>query len=119
MATTIPATEVYRQKVSAAAASGGSLPAASTIAFGIGTTAPGPADTALETEVHRQDLGSAYADGTVLTCSGKLQGSDSGDNQITEVGVFDAAGDLMGRRVFQPKELEPESSLEFTLNFQY
>jgi hypothetical protein len=119
MATTIPATYAYREKVAAAAAAGGSLPAAAEIAFGTGTTAPSPGDTSLENEVHRQSLGSASADGTILTCTGKLQGDDSGDNEITEVGVFDSEGDLMGRRVFNPKQLEPESSLEFTLNFQY
>lgn len=119
MATTIPATTVYREKVAAAAATGGQLPAAQDIAFGVGTTDPSPGDTALESEVHRQNLGSATPDGTILTCTGKLQGSDSGENEITEVGIFDAEGDLMGRRVFRPKELEPESSLEFTINFQY
>ena len=119
MADTIMATKAYRTKVAAAAASGGSLPAAGTIAFGTGQTPSAPDDTALENEIHRQALGSASADGTLLTCTGVLQGADSGDNQITEVGIFDADGGLMGRRVFRPKELEVESSLEFTLEFQY
>ncbi|MFW5988627.1 MAG: phage tail protein [Desulfosudaceae bacterium] len=119
MATTIPATNVYREKVAAAVAVGGSLPAAEKIAWGTGESSPSPDDTALENEVHRQDLDSVSADDTILTCTGVLQGADSGDNQITEVGVFDAEGDLMGRRVFNPKQLESESSLEFTINFQY
>lgn len=119
MATTIPATYVYRNKVAAAAAAGGQIPAAAEIAWGTGKTSPSPDDIALEVEVQRQAMGSVSADGTILTCAGVLQGADSGDNKITEVGIFDADGDLMGRRVFNPKQLEPESSLEFTINLQY
>lgn len=119
MADTIMATKAYRTKVAAAAASGGTLPAAQKIAFGTGTSSSAPDDTELESEVHRQDLEDASADETLLICSGTLDGEDSGDNKITEVGVFDADGDLMGRRVFKPKELEKESSLKFTLEFQY
>lgn len=118
MATTIPATDVYRSKVAAAVASGGSLPAASEIAFGTGTTGSSPDDTSLESEVHRNALETASASGTVLTCKGTLTGEESGE-EITEVGVFDADGDLMGRRSFKPKTLESESSLEFTLDFQF
>jgi len=118
MPATIPATDVYRAKVSAAAAAGGSLPSAAVIAFGTGTTPPSPEDTALDAEVYRKDLDSASAAGSVLTCIGTIDGSESTD-AITEVGVFDADGDLMGRRTFAPKTLEAESSLRFTLNFQF
>ena len=119
MATTILATEAYRSKVAAAAATGGSLPKAAEIAFGTGTTPPSTEDIGLESEVHRQVLDSAEADGMMLICKGVLQGEDSGDSRITETGVFAEDGTLMGRRVFKPKELEPESDLEFTLEFQY
>jgi len=118
MATTIPATDVYREKVAAAAASGGSLPAASEIAFGTGTSGSSPDDISLESEVHRNSLEEAAASGTVLTCTGTLTGEES-EEEITEVGIFDVDGDLMGRRSFKPKRLEKESSLEFTLDFQF
>lgn len=118
MTTTIPATEVYRKKVAAAAAAGGALPAASEIAFGTGTAPPSPDDTALESEVHRNSLETASASDMILTCAGTLTGQESGA-EITEVGIFDADGDLMGRRAFKPKTLEEESSLEFTINFQF
>lgn len=118
MATTIPATNAYREKVAAAAASGGSLPAASEIAFGTGTAGSSPDDTSLESEVHRNSLESASASDTVLSCTGTLTGEESGE-AISEVGIFDADGDLMGRRAFKPKQLESESSLEFTLDFQF
>jgi hypothetical protein len=118
MATTIPATSTYRAKVAAAAAVGGTLPAATTIAFGTGVTAPGPDDTTMETMVHSKPLEVVTADVTVLTCQGTLTGTES-TAAITEVGIFDADGGLMGRRTFKPKELEAESSLEFTLDFQF
>lgn len=118
MAVTIPATNVYRAKVSAAAAVGGYLPAAVKIAFGTGTAGASPDDTGMASEVYRKDLDATSSTGTMLTCRGELSGSESGE-AITEVGVFDADGDLMGRRSFGPKELEVESSLEFTLDFQF
>jgi hypothetical protein len=118
MTTTIPATNVYRGKVAQAAAAGGPLPAAAQIAFGTGTTLPDVDDTALESEVFRNDLETASATDTVLTCGGSLSGADSGA-PITEVGIFDDDGDLMGRRTFLPKTLETESTLLFTLNFQF
>lgn len=116
---TVLATYAYRQKVRAAAASGGCLPEPAEIAFGTGDTPGSPDDLALESEVHRQPLDSVESDGVLLTCKGELSGADSGDNQITEAGVFDSEGTLMGRRAFKPKELEPISSLEFSLVFQY
>lgn len=118
MAVTIPATNAYRTKVAAAAAAGSALPAASKIAFGTGTSGSAPDDTSLEAEVHRKDLDSVTAAGTILTCSGELLGTESAA-QITEVGILDADDDLMGRRSFLPKQLEAESSLEFTLDFQF
>jgi phage-related tail fiber protein len=118
MAITIPATNVYRAKVAAAAAAGSALPAATEIAFGTGTSGSDPEDTGLEAEVFRKGLDSVSAADQILTCTGELSGSESGQ-QITEVGIFDADGDLMGRRSFLPKQLEAESSLEFTLNFQF
>lgn len=118
MAVTIPATNVYRSKVAAAAAAGSALPAADKIAFGSGTGGSSPDDTALESEEYRKDLGSASAADQILTCVGEISGAESGA-EITEVGVFDSDGDLMGRRSFLPKQLEAESSLEFTLEFQF
>jgi hypothetical protein len=118
MAVTIPATDVYRSKVAAAAAAGSALPAASKIVFGTGTSDSSPDDTVLDAEVFRKDLDSASAAGPVLTCVGQLSGTESGA-AITEVGILDEDNDLMGRRSFLPKQLEAESSLEFTLDFQF
>lgn len=113
-----PATNIYRNKVAQAAAQGGTLPYPEKIAFGTGGAEPSPDDESLDNEVLRKDLDSADADGTVLHCTGSFSGEDT-EEPITEVGIFDSDGDLMGRRTFAVKQLEPEASLEYTLDFQF
>lgn len=115
---TIPATNAYRKKVAQAAALGGYLPGCAYIAFGRGTTPPSVDDTGLQIEVYRTAPDSVSVDGTVLTVTGTLLGTQS-TAPITEVGIIADDGTLMGRRTFGPKTLETESSLEFTLHFQY
>jgi hypothetical protein len=75
-------------------------------------------DTGLQIEVYRTPPVSTSVDGTVLTVTGTLLGEHS-TAPITEVGIIAADGTLMGRRTFSAKTLEAESSLEFTLHFQY
>jgi hypothetical protein len=54
-----------------------------------------------------------------MTVRGVVSGEDVGENAVREVGVFAADGTLMGRRVVAPKELEPETEIEFELVFEY
>lgn len=115
----ILATDAFRSAVALAVANGGTAPQATTIAFGTGTTLPSVEDVQLEAEFHRQPLTTATATGVMLQLTGTLDGGDAGSALVTEVGVFSAAGVLMGRRVFQPKQLEPETSIEFSLDFQF
>ncbi len=118
MIATIPASNVYRGKVAAAAATGGSLPFPATIAVGNGTMPPSPDDTGLENELYRKSITNATASGTIMTISASITG-DECDQTMTEFAVFDADGELMGRRTFAPKTLEEESELKFTINFQF
>lgn len=115
----IVATNAYRAVVAQAAATGGTLPAAAEIAFGTGTTPQSVDDLALESEIARSPLSLVEATGTELSVSGTLLGTAAGDAAITEAGIFAADGLLMGRRVFSPKQLEPESSIDFSLIFQF
>ena len=115
----ILATNAFRSAVALAVANGAAAPQATTIAFGTGTTLPSVDDVGLEAEFHRQPLTAATATGVMLQLAATLDGSDAGSALVTEVGVFSASGILMGRRVFQPKKLEPETSIEFTLDFQF
>lgn len=117
--TPILATNAFRSAVALAVAEGGQVPHATTIAFGTGTTLPSVEDGGLEAEFHRQALTTAGADGVMLQVTGTLSGEDAGNALVTEVGVFADDGTLMGRRVFQPKQLEPQTSIDFTLDFQF
>ena len=115
----ILATNAYRSLIAAAVAAGGSVPEPTEIAFGTGTTEPSVDDTELETELVRKDLGSVSVDGMTVNVTGALLGTESGVSVITEMGVFAADGTLMGRRTFAPKTLEPESRIDFDLDFSF
>lgn len=119
MSESILATNQYRTAVAAAAAGGAAVEPVQSIGFGTGTTPPSVTDTVLETEILRKDLDSVVSDGVMLTVKGTLLGAEALDAEITEVGVFTVSGMLIGRRVFNPKQLEAESDLEFTLDFQF
>jgi len=89
------------------------------IAFGTGATPPSPDDTALEVELLRKPVDGAQVAGVVVTVTGTLLGAEAGVAAITEVGVFLADGTLAGRRTMTPKQLEPESRLPVSLDFQH
>lgn len=115
----IPATDLYRTLVAAAAAAGDTLPAAAEVAFGTGTAPPSPGDTGLAAELLRKPLADIAPDGPLLRVAGTLLGSEAGTAAITEIGVFAADGTLMGRRTFAPKQLEPETRIDVELEFQF
>ena len=115
----ILATNAYRAAVAQAAAIGGTVPRATEIAFGVGTTPASVEDTGIEGEVVRRALSLVEASGVELRVAGTLLGQASGDAVITEAGIFAEGGLLMGRRVFAPKQLEPESSIDFEMFFQF
>jgi len=74
---------------------------ASHIAIGTGTTAVTAGDTALETEVDRNALGSDTASGAVATFKAFFSKSEANGSTISEVGLFDQAstGTLIARSV--------------------
>lgn len=114
----IAATTAYRAKVALRAAQGGQMPRAAELGFGSGAAPYTLSDTGLAAEWLRVPTTNT-ADGPVLTVAGVLSGTAAGSNILREVGVFDDEGTLMGRRVLTPKELEPETQLEFEITFQY
>lgn len=117
--TAIAVTTAYRTIVALAAANGTIIPAAAWVAFGRGDTAYNPeTDTGLEDEFLRVPSVNV-ADGPILTVRGTLEGLVAGSNITREVAAIAADGTLMGRRVIAPKELEPESSIEFEIVFEY
>ncbi|WP_417539568.1 hypothetical protein [Marinobacter sp.] len=114
----IAATTAYRSKVALRAAEGGQMPRASELGFGSGAAPYTLGDTTLAAEWLRVPTTNTTA-GPVLTVTGVLSGAQAGASILREVGVFDEEGTLMGRRVLTPKELEPETQLEFEIIFQY
>lgn len=116
--TAIAATKTYRHKVALSAATGAALPKAAWVAFGAGARPYTLDDVELESEFCRVPADNRVA-GVQMTVAGVLTGVAAGAHVLREVGVFSADGTLMGRRVFTPKELEPETQLEIELVFQY
>lgn len=119
MPTAIAATAAYRNKVATAAATGDALPKAAWLAFGSGDAPYSPdVDTALQAEFFRVATANEVS-GPSLTVRGVLSGQAAGENIVREVAVIAADGTLMGRRVVAPKELEPETEIEFEIVFEY
>lgn len=58
------------------------------IAVGTGTTAATTGDTALETEVFRDDITSKLASGVTLTCKLYLDSTEANGNTLSEAGLF-------------------------------
>jgi len=119
VSTVIPASETYRAKIAAAAAAGTSVPAVTYVAWGTGSTPSSPSDQSLESEVHRQPVDSAVADGVALKLWARLHGDSVLGLAIREIGFFDSEGDLASRRVHSPLELDPGSSIVSTLDLQF
>lgn len=119
MSEVIPATEQFRAKVAAAVAAGGNVPAITHVAWGTNGDPASPDETALGSEVHRQAVDAATADGVILTVTGTLAGDDVQGHAIREIGIFDADGELAGRRAFSPLELDPGTEIDATLDLQF
>ena len=118
MSESIAATYAYRTLVAETAASGGMLPRVAYLAVGSGITPYTLDDTGLENEFHRVPA-AGVATGIVLAATGTVPGAEIVGSTIREIGVFAEDGTLMARRVVAAKELEPESSLDVELIFQY
>lgn len=115
----IAATIAYRSLVALAAANGTAVPRAAFMAFGTGDDAYSPdTDTALRAEFLRVPTTNSPV-GPSLAVIAVLQGVAAGNNIVREVAVIASDGTLMGRRVVAPKQLEPETEIEFELIFEY
>ncbi len=119
MLVSIAATAAYRNKVALAAANGTVLPQAAWLAFGSGDRLYYPdIDVALQNEFLRVATVNTV-DGARMTVAGTLAGAAAGMNITREVAVIASDGTLMGRRVVAPKELEPETEIDFEIVFEY
>lgn len=106
MSELIAATEVFRSKVAYAVANGTLAPTITHVAWGSGTRLPSHDDMSLEIEVVRTPITSALPSGVTLDLEAEISGETSLGATLTEVGLIDADGDLAGRRVFSPLQLD-------------
>src|SRR5690554_3443198 len=116
--TAVAATNAYRHKVAQAAAGGTALPRISHIAFGEGDRPYSLDDVDLQSRFLTKTATVSVA-GVMVTATAVLLGTEAGTRTLREVGVFAVDGTLVGRRVIAPKQFEPETQIEFELNFQY
>lgn len=114
-----PTTHAYRSAVALSAATGAAISPIAFMAFGTSARAFSAADdTALYGELVRLPV-TAIATGPEVKVIGVLAGIQVGNSVVREVGVFTAAGVLVGRAVLTPKEFEENSELEIEMIFEY
>lgn len=119
MSDVIPANKKFRAKVAAAVAAGTAPPSITHAAWGTNGDPASDEDTALGSEVHRQPVDAATAQGPVLIVLATLHGEDIEGYAVREMAIIDSDGDLAGRRAHRPLELEPGTEIETTLTLQF
>lgn len=121
-------TDYMRQAVAKAFMGQGSVPVPAYVAFGTGGHAPGdvfspippsPSDTALEAEVIRKPITGMTLSGLTVTVTGALDNAEANGYVITEVGVLDASGKLLGRQTFKGIGKEATVKLEEEIQFLF
>lgn len=119
MSNVVPANKQFREKVARAVAMRIAPPGITHTAWGTDGTPQSDEDTSLGNEIHRQQVVEATADGTVLTVTDTLHGSDVPEKPIREVAIIDSDGDLAGRRTLGPVELADGTNIDITLTLQF
>lgn len=116
MSELIAATESFRAKVAYAVAHSSIAPMITHVAWGSGTSPSSHDDTVLQAEVVRTPVGSQAPSGVTLSINAEVDGDLTQGAALTEVGLIDSDGDLAGRRVFSPLQLDPGTRLKTTFN---
>jgi len=117
----------YRQRLAKNQYNGTAAPQAMYMAFGDGghnvdgtPKTPNPAQTALQHELLRKALSSKVQEDTYsLTGTGIIAAAELVGAHISEAGLLDASGNLMGFRNFAPKikESDEDYSIKIKLKF--
>jgi phage-related tail fiber protein len=111
-------TDQFRRFLAKHFCDNGALPRLGFMAFGDGghnadgsAKTPDPARTALAHELVRKPLLELYQeDDMSVTASGRLEDADLPGYWISEAGVFDESGRLVGYRFFAPKVKEADET---------
>lgn len=116
MSELIAATEAFRSKVAIAVAHGYAAPTITHVAWGSGSDLERPEDIQLQNEVARTIVSNRTPDGVTLSITAEINGEQTSGATLTEVGLIDSDGDLAGRRVFSPIQLDSGTSITTTFN---
>lgn len=116
MSELIAATEGFRAKVSFAVANGSLAPTITHVAWGSGSAPSSHGDTELSNQVIETPIISAIPEGVTLSIEAEVSGDLTQGATLTEVGLIDSDGDLAGRRVFSPLQLDVGTKLKTKFN---
>lgn len=121
-------TQLYRTKVAAAAAGQRAMPTPAYVAYGTGgwsgsvdnPVPPGDDDVALDKEAIRKPITQhdIQRQGAVVKIVSRVSGAEM-DGIVTEAGIIDSDGDLIGRATFRGKGLEPGTTLDVELELVF
>lgn len=119
-------TEIGRKKLCKAHAGDQVLPAITKMAFGSGgVNADGDviettgSETALKTELLKKDVsGHSYLEVKETTCrySTRLTKTELANQNISEIGLFDADGDMIAYKTFLPKGKDDDMEFVFDMD---
>ena len=120
-------TNDFRKRLAAHCYNGSSLPRVSQMAFGDGghnadgsVVQPDPDQTALNNERLRSDLVRTYQEDLYsVTAVGRINKAELVDVSVSEAGLLDADGNLMGFRNFAPKIKEADEEYEISIKLKF
>lgn len=119
-------TNGHRKRLAAFFKNGSGLSVASKMAFGDGgyagdaVVAPDPDQTGLNSELLRKDLALVLQDDDYsVTGTGVILKAELNGQSISEAGLIDADGHLMGLKNFAPKIKESDEEYEIKIKLKF
>lgn len=117
----------FRQRLAGHFYDGEALPQITQMAFGDGghnsdgtPKSPDPSQGSLQNELLRKDLANIYQeDAYSTTGSGRIAKSELNGADISEAGLLDSAGNLLGFKNFAPKIKESDEEYEVNIKLKF
>lgn len=117
----------FRKRLARHFYNGDSVPQMAQMAFGDGghdsdgkPVSPDASKTSLNNELLRKDLASIYQeDDFSVTGSGRISKSELVDADISEAGLLDSDGNLLGFKNFAPKAKESDEEYEINIKLKF
>jgi len=117
----------FRRRLARHFYNGDALPQIAQMAFGDGghnpdrtPISPDPGKTSLNNELLRKDLAGIYQeDDYSTTGSGRISKSELVGADISEAGLLDSSGNLLGFKNFAPKGKESDEEYEINIKLKF